>query len=183
MLIGVFMKNGFIAVLVLVLSSSAFARSIQMVDEKYESKLNHYNFDKSFNQKLNSGKGVYGVVAINRTNNTAGLSVYYAPVCPIGQVCTLSLELVLNTYELPIISQKNGPCGEWITIASKDARPVDGVLETITITDNKYNKCKTFIQLPSVQVEYYEAGYFRRLQDNKISEKRAVMTGAPFVKI
>jgi len=94
---------------------------------------------------------VAGTIELNYDNSTVTLKATETKgVCPPGKACTLNHAINLNprTLEvtLPIVSIERDACGVYVVTASKDQRPVDGPLKTITVEDASEITCQTFIK-------------------------------------
>ncbi len=87
------------------------------------------------------GLKVGGRISVNRTEKTASFTVHGAPVCKPGIPCPKFLKSIINAVELPVVSETKDSCGARTTTASRDARPVDGNLQTLTIVDNRLSTC------------------------------------------
>jgi hypothetical protein len=85
------------------------------------------------------GRFNVGVVNVSRSKITLNLPRAYH--CPPGRMCAMVMPAPLN-IDLPLVSAEQGSCGERIYVAQRDSRPVDGALQTITVTDHSRSTCE-----------------------------------------
>lgn len=82
---------------------------------------------------------VDGFVAVDFTNGTVTLSLDIT-TCNRTTPCPPSR--TISSVTLPLVSSRLDGCGSHVYIARKDARPVDGVLREITVTDHTGRICE-----------------------------------------
>lgn len=105
---------------------------------------------------VNPGRGN---VVLNYDTSTITLEVQKLTPCKPGQLCSQIAYMPLFV-ELPITSIETDSCGIRRVTASKDQRPVDGDLQTITVIDPSEMTCQTFVAvLPEAT---YETNYVDR---------------------
>lgn len=87
-----------------------------------------------------------GVVVIDRVADEIQLELYRADEGGDPE------EPEIIEILLPVTSVRRNGCGGIVYTAERDARPVDGPLERIELTDNRFLRCR--ILLPPTQIEY-----------------------------
>lgn len=115
-----------------------------------------------------------GKVKIKQLRKEITLELEHAPVCPTGMFCPQVL--VTHAITLPITEQYVGDCGSNVYVALKDARPVDGALEKIVVTDYTSNKCPHFIALPETGITL-ETSFFDRMNGKEVSTHSSFEAG------
>jgi hypothetical protein len=145
---------------VLVLSMSAFAVHA-FADESVRSsprRLNaaitrvvHIDEHLSHIQRVNGGQ-----ITLDLTARQATLTLYQPYFCPVDAICIAMMPAPVK-IDLPLISKRRDSCGIVVYTALRDARPVDGILEVLEISDNTRNTCPTFVQLAPTDVSYRTA--------------------------
>ena len=120
---------------------SALSVSLAFAASDFESAyLTQVKLAKEYKQQA-KGLKIGGQISVNRTEKIASFSVRGAPICKPGKPCPKFIKSVINAYEIPITSETKDSCGARTIVASRDARPVDGDLQTITVVDNRLNTC------------------------------------------
>jgi hypothetical protein len=78
--------------------------------------------------------------------------------CTADGIC---LTVMPHEYvvELPVVSDTVNRCGSRVIVASLDKRPVDGGLQTLTVTDYTGDQCAYDMVLPATEVVYETAHY------------------------
>jgi hypothetical protein len=109
-----------------------------------------------------------GKISIDYNANTASLYID-RNTCPPGKYCTLMLHADINAI-LPIVSVETNECGIKTVIAKKDQRPVDGILQQLTVMDFSQNTCPTFAEIIGT-AEYLTSGYRapNEVEDTQVS--------------
>ena len=93
----------------------------------------------------------HGSVELNYAQGTVNVFLSEKSSCPVGLSCTMEVRGVFAT--LPIVEIKKNPCSHTI-VAREDMRPVDGILQHVTIEDyNVPSTCK-FIMAPIPRATY-----------------------------
>lgn len=139
--------------------SSAEARSVKPFLMSAQLKEMHID-QKSYLAQEDLDKT--GSISINQATKTITLQLNRKMHCPPGRYCPMVMpEPVLIT--LPLVSVKQGHCDSVIYQARKDKRPVDGILEVLTVVDNSrfYNRCRTVRAVDITEVHYETSGYNR----------------------
>jgi hypothetical protein len=85
---------------------------------------------------------ISGKVVINYDDGTVSLNASGAPKCKPNELCSNMVDELI--VELPIVDIKKDSCGVTVVTASKDQRPVDGQLQTLTVEDASKMTCPTF---------------------------------------
>lgn len=112
-----------------------------------------------------------GEIVVQLFNDMCGQLL---PVEPGVMRCMAAAQLV-KEYSAPIISQTTGACGETVIKASIDARPVDGALNEITVTDNSTLICDIFPPAPTVIDVHSE--FVSRMQHTTIVRDISIQAG------
>ncbi len=88
--------------------------------------------------------------------------------CPPNRMCAMVLRRPLMV-ELPILSVKTDSCGIRHVVAAQDSRPVDGILQQITILDPSQMTCKTFVAVKATAT--YKTAFYDRLNAKSVVEE------------
>lgn len=95
-----------------------------------------------------------GFVKIDRAQKVITLIIQQAMGrCPQNQMCIQMMPAPL-VIELPLIAKQRDSCGTVTYTARLDQRPVDGILQELTVKDHTKNNCPTFAALPETEVDY-----------------------------
>lgn len=102
----------------------------------------------------------FSVITVDYAKNEVVVELYN-DICgsrlplPPGTFRCMAMPIVVNEYRAPIQSIGTDVCGATVIKASRDARPVDGALTEITVTDFSTLVCR---YLPEAQttVEIHE---------------------------
>lgn len=117
--------------------------------------------------RAHGGPRGIGTISIDYNKKLATLTVD-PNYCPPMQVCTLEYRAIMTTT-LPITSvTTDETCNIKTVVAQADERPVDGILEKLTIEDFSGNTCPTFTEIIG-KAEYQTTGY-NRLQGREFDE-------------
>lgn len=79
-----------------------------------------------------------GNISINLTKRTVQLMTYIQPECNPFHFCPAVI--YAHTVELPLVKTIKGACGTTY-IAREDKRPVDGLLQELTVVDYSSSTC------------------------------------------
>lgn len=114
--------------------------------------------DSSEVSQYHVAKFIGGSAEINYAANTVSLKFFVAPECMKGLSCPEVLRV--ETIELPITSiTSDNEC--YVTVnAHQDARPVDGMLQQISIDDFTNSTC-AFLVKPISDIKYLTSFYDR----------------------
>jgi hypothetical protein len=90
------------------------------------------------------------------------------PKCDEGMAC---IQMMPSTQEIEVEGAVAtvDHCGIVTIVASKDDRPVDGPLVTITVRDNQNNSCPTLVAMKAIDVQY-EQSYYNRFESDYVTE-------------
>lgn len=117
-----------------------------------------------------------GLAEINHFAQTVSLSLFELNVCPAGLTCTQKIKGIFAT--LPIVERKTGECNILTVTAKRDDRPVDGILELVTIEDYSQTTCRFFV--PYTARATYVTSFYNRLTGKKETSRSSFslqMTG------
>lgn len=142
----------FFATAFMLLSSSAGAQTV--FAHIYQ--LDQFNVDSELNRL---GQPTGGSISYDEKSGAVQLQVSFHIVCPVGMMCPAVMPAPLLT-ELPIVSRKVDGCGAVTIVARRDSRPVDGILEKITLRDYSHDVCEHVVD-SLVAVTYVTQGYDR----------------------
>ncbi|MBI3554758.1 MAG: hypothetical protein HY074_00680 [Deltaproteobacteria bacterium] len=92
-------------------------------------------------------------IEVNYARKTTTLSIFRAPKCLPGQMCSRIAYPVIR-IELPILDVTKDECGTKIIRALEDRRMWDGARQTLAIRDNTANHCPSFVARPATEVLY-----------------------------
>jgi hypothetical protein len=146
-------------VLSLSLVTGAFAHAaIQSSPLLISANITKVVYIDSFLHHLNGVTG--GHIALDRGARNAKLTLDRPFYCPADSICAQVMPAPV-VIELPIVAKKTDPCGTVIYTALRDARPVDGILETLEVRDNTANTCKTLVALAPTDIKYNTASVSR----------------------
>ncbi len=98
-----------------------------------------------------------GSLEVNFAQSHLSLVINFAYYCAPGLVCIELFPAPLSV-ELDDVKVKDLGCGSVEYTATRDLRPVDGPLQTLTVTDHTARVCDDFIEKALV-VKYHSAGY------------------------
>jgi hypothetical protein len=180
-MIGAFLQSGvFMKFQALVLSalvsivSGASAHAYE--GAAASSSLYEFNLDPNV---YSYGEPFSGSVGVDASAGKVSLFVAFAMNCPVGMICPAVLPMPIEV-ELPIVSQTQDLCGLVTTVAFRDLRPVDGLLEKITIQDYAAVTCK-YLKPAPVEVIYETRGWNRF--DATEFKTRSTFKGQEFVSL
>ncbi len=139
------MKN-LVALAVLLLSINSFARSIIT---KQSAELVNLNLDTDFAKSKGLEESNFASVLVDYTKDEITLVVEKPWSCPKDKFCATVMPAPL-VLTLPLISIEVDGCGFITLIAEVDKMPVDGVKETIEITDYSKGVCEIVVVNPLV---------------------------------
>lgn len=139
------MKTFFAAAIVL-------AGSIAMANQGIR-KYNIIGSQVSGEEKLGSAQGS---IAVNYDEGTITMQTARKPKCPPNALCAQYIQF--EEVTLPIVAMKKNSCGIMVVTASKDQRPVDGLLQTLTVEDASEMTCQPFAKYVE-QAVYTIQGY------------------------
>jgi hypothetical protein len=106
-----------------------------------------------------------GNVKIDYNEKNIQLSLYKKFYCPPHQLCAMMMPAPI-LIELPILEIKRGTCNETITVAQKDDRPVDGIFQSIKITNFQTATCRFFVA-PQNTLEITKS-FYDRIHGNEV---------------
>ena len=95
-----------------------------------------------------------GHVALNLDTNEAVVTLYVPFHCPEGLFCAQVMPEPVMIRLSIVSSGVSDECGTMTYYAVWDARPVDGDMQSLIITDNTQNHCQTLVALSATEVEY-----------------------------
>ncbi len=126
------------------------------------SELTSINTDKNFypGEKFNSGS-----IQLNLAMKTVTLTLIREFHCPKGNYCAQVMPAPVF-ITLPVKSVSFDSCGSKLITAIEDARPVDGIYQSLEISDNSSNKCETLMPLAPVTA-VYETEFYTRVGQGK----------------
>ncbi|MCB0383824.1 MAG: hypothetical protein KDD43_00420 [Bdellovibrionales bacterium] len=122
-------------------------------------------------------KAIGGEIVINLQKRMVSLTVQQTIDCPPGMAC-IALAPAPLRVNLPLVSDETGVCGDVVYIARRDALPVDGGLETLTVIDHTNNTCPTLIMLPATSISY-ETYYMSRIPGHPNHQAVSTFTAGP----
>jgi hypothetical protein len=118
--------------------------------------------------RAHGGPRGIGTISIDYKQKLATLTVD-PNYCPPNQVCTLEYRpMFITTLPITSVTTTDENCNIKTVVAQADERPVDGILEKLTIEDFSGNTCPTFTEIIG-KAEYQTAGY-NRLQGHEFEE-------------
>ena len=79
--------------------------------------------------------------------------------------------------DLPLLKTTQDACGSTLFTAKRDARPVDGSLEMIKITDHSTRTCKDYRALPGVEAKWITK---TSGMDGRVETFSSTFTGSAF---
>lgn len=150
------MKKLFLASLAVLMGLNAEASS---GSSQLYSQLDSFNF--AVGSDLEHRRIQSGNVTINLEAGRIELTLFPSFYCPPDRNCAQVMPAPI-VVSAPLQSIEEGACRTIVYTASKDYRMVDGVLETITVTDNSRNPCQTLVPLKATEVRYSIEGGERR---------------------
>ena len=154
----------------------SFATSLHPGTYVKKSELTSFKIDEKLS--ISSREVAYGSVTVNQTKNSLQLLLgFKGPQCPKGRFCALPAMPAPFIVNLPLVDVSANGCHSTVYTAYRNAMPVDGAEETLTVIDNSTNTCKYFAAIPPVEV-IYEADYFSR-KDGRLVKTSSTFTGKP----
>ncbi|NQZ00559.1 MAG: hypothetical protein HRT45_07815 [Bdellovibrionales bacterium] len=95
-----------------------------------------------------------GMLVIDHYTDSAQLILHKAaPVCPPGLYCTLAMPAPI-IIEFDNLQSEQDACGSFTFTAIIDDTAFDGLVETLEIVDNTFNKCMHLDVLDQFEVTY-----------------------------
>ena len=108
----------------------------------------------SDNSPLANDQITDGLLTIDHYRDTAKIMLFPAmPTCPPGLFCTLAMPAPI-VIEFSDLEVEQGPCGEFVFTSVIDDSARDGLVETLEIVDNTYNKCMHINIVDQFEVTY-----------------------------
>lgn len=154
---GVFMKALMLMGLVSMISGAASAEDLRSPRKPhdlyqtvtYTADITEADIDPKLNwhHAMNSG-----TVDVDFRKGVVRLTVYAKSPCPPNRICAMMMPAPY-IVELPIVSVKRNGCGELVTTAKRDKRPVDGSLQQLTVVDHSQLICR-YLPRAATIVEY-----------------------------
>ena len=148
------MKNVLFA-LALAFTAQANARSLIA---HQAAGLTHLNFAEGSPLAQRNING--GQIQLDYTTSEVTLTLYPSFHCPEGAFCAMMMPAPV-IVTLPLVDRQVDTCGNVHYTAKKDLRTVDGINEEIVVSDNRGNRCLTFVALPPTGVSYRQQGFDR----------------------
>ncbi|MBI3542173.1 MAG: hypothetical protein HY075_02720 [Deltaproteobacteria bacterium] len=111
-------------------------------------------------------------ITLDYAKGTATLVMPRRFYCPPRAMCAQMMPMPI-VVSLPIVERLTDACGSRIVHAKLDRRPVDGTLQSLSVRDNRSNRCPTFAALEATEVVYKTQGYHR-------VERREIETRSTF---
>lgn len=105
-----------------------------------------------------------GQITLNYTEKKVNLYVREKSKCPSNMFCAQVVKAL--SVELPITSIETDDCGVRHVTALKDERPVDGIMQKITVSDPTKMTCRTFA--PVFPKATYETAFVDRLKGKTV---------------
>lgn len=148
----------------MIVASQAEARSIKAF---IGAELTTFNFQAGSMHSRNEVTGGYVAIGVYAEKNIT-LRVDFKSNCPPGAMCIAMMPIPLEVT-VPVQSVTVGSCGETIYEGLVDQRPVDGIMQKLTVVDHRTDTCKYFIAVPPTEVTLERRGY-NRLQGGETFE-------------
>jgi hypothetical protein len=123
-----------------------------------------------------------GDIQINLSDRELSLSITNAVNCAAHTRICLSARPRVTQIDLPVVSLKKGVCGDVIYTAFSDAMPVDGLRETIVVTDHTGPTCLRLIApLAPTEIVYTRESMSRRT--GTLSKETTALTAGSLIQI
>jgi len=107
-----------------------------------------------------------GMLTLDYTNQKVRLVVTEKTICAKGMMCAQMIKTL--TVDLPITGVETDNCGIRHVVAAQDQRPVDGIMQKLTVSDPSDMTCKTFVAVtPNAS---YESAYVNRKDGKSVQE-------------
>ncbi|MEQ1876592.1 MAG: hypothetical protein ABL958_08095 [Bdellovibrionia bacterium] len=161
------MKNAIISLALLVASIGANATSLHPDTFAQVANMKIIKMDRNFGAEI-----VRAQVYVNHVTKIARLTLKQKSICSArpGQMNCLAIAPDL-VVELPIVSVRKDGCGSSIIVARRNAMPVDGALEQLTISDHRTMTCKTFVALPGATEVELKTQFYNRMTGGLITKE------------
>lgn len=100
----------------------------------------------------------FGTVVVDRKQKQIVLTLVRSmPICPEGMFCIESMPAPI-IISLPLKSVQVGGCNEVIYYAEVNHMPVDGLLSSITVTEQRKSLCRYYVAVAPTEVQMRTAG-------------------------
>jgi hypothetical protein len=114
----------------------------------------------------NLGNIIYGDIRVDQAEKSVTLRLQPAMTpCPAGLFCAQVMPQAIEVT-LPLVSVEKSSCGDTY-IASRDHRPVDGMLTEIKVVD--YSKALCHVQLVNAVTVDYTHQFFDRINFREVT--------------
>lgn len=97
-------------------------------------------------QKFNRGS-----VVVDRNAQELRVEMYHNITCPAGTMCPMYFPAP-TIVRVQLKSVRIGECNEVIYSGKSDLRPADGILQEITVTDNRTFNCESYRAVSPTEV-------------------------------